>query len=130
MSSSVKGTIRLVTIVNLVLKLMHHISILFCVIFAPPAVCGVLSGFNVVTIVPGGGTAGNMLAAGSMLGEFELGAVAAATVVIGIAWVSVGEELAPAVIHWWYSVLRSMEMVVKRILPQPYTHPVRNRSQR
>lgn len=125
MSSSVRGTRRLVTTVNLAVKLMHHMSIFCCVVFAPPDVCGGFGAFNVVPTTPGGSNAG------SVLGQFGIGILVLVTVTVAIGPVAVGKVgLAPAVIHWWYSVLRSVGMVVDRILPQAYTHLFRKRSHR
>lgn len=93
MSSSVKGTIRLVTTVNLVLKLMHHMSAFCCIIFTALAVSGVVGEFNVATETPGGCTAG------TVLGTFGVGALELVAGVVGMGLLGAGEIPPAAVIQ-------------------------------
>lgn len=71
MSSSVKGTRRLVTTVNLTVKLMHHMSILSGPLPPPPSIGKLLGEFDVVPDVlavstPGGVIGG--LGVGTLVG--------------------------------------------------------------
>lgn len=119
-SSSVEGTVRLVTTVNLTLKLMHHMSSFGGLLLAWPVVGGALGEFDVAPKAPDSDTAG------SVGGEFDVETLVRVAVVVGIGLLAVGEVPLVQLIHWLYCVLRSVEIVVESTLPQAYSLAVKN----
>lgn len=111
---------RLVTTVNLTLKLMHHMSNLGCFLLAWPVVGGALGEFHIAPKAPDSDTAGRVEA------ECDVEALVLVVVVVGIGLLAVGEVPLVQLIHWLYSVLRSVAIVVESTLPQAYQLPVRN----